>query len=66
MRIVHTYVPSICKPLTREIIPDPGPKGDENYENLESKVRGLEGDVGQGLGWLRGQAVIDDFNNLNK
>ena len=30
----------------------------------DSKVRGLRGDIGDGLDWLRGQSAIDDFNNL--
>ena len=42
------------------------PKGDDNSENGESTVRGLDGIMGSGLGWLRGQGVVDSFNKCPK
>ena len=39
-------------------------KGHSSCERAESKVRGLEGDMGEGLAWLRGQSEIDAFNVL--
>ena len=42
------------------------PKGDDNSENGESIVRGLDGIMGSGLGWLRGQGIVDSFNKCPK
>ena len=61
-RIDHTYA---C--LARESgvgSSTSAPKSGYSGEDGNVKVRGLEGDMGDGLGWLCGQNAIDDFNSL--
>jgi hypothetical protein len=46
--------------------PDETPKGDDHGESGESSVRGLDGGQGPGLGWVKGQGVIEAFNSLSE
>jgi hypothetical protein len=44
--------------------PDETPKADDHGDSVESSVRGLDGGQGPGLGWVKGQGVIEAFNSL--